>query len=340
MIQSANRHFYDIDNKYSVECRLYNKSYKPFNDNIFLNITSINDIIEYGKTNNSKNTINNFSNDVPVIFSGIASFIKMDVSTFNSIATSDIDLGKYEFIKSGAKYMLDFLIHTDDILYFTFIPKVISNTYFSLYSEKKRDVEIISNQINETLSKTDMVISFGTKVSGIVSAKSTSFPFSINLKNNDAINFGDVSMFIENTSLKIHAIDVNKKLEDGSSLNISIAMEFKPLKDKLFNSKFEFETFNNFVKSKMPNTASELNAVYNFTPVSIKIHCSGTSLKHDTNHSIYSSENLLNSIISDFGFDNLRVITKASTLSESTIVFDPTDTSNVLTLAEWCKYDK
>lgn len=340
MIQSANRHFYDIDNKYSVECGFYNKSYTPFNDHIFLNIASIDDIIEYGKNNHSKNAINNFSNDVPVIFSGIASFIKMNVDTFNLIANSDINFGKYEFIKSGAKYMLDFLIHADDILYFTFIPKVISNTCFSLYSENKRDVEIVSNQTNETLSKTDMVISFGTKVSGIVSAKSTAFPFSIKLKNNDAIHFGDVTIFIENTSLKLHAIDVGKQLEDGSSLNISIAMEFKPLKDKLFNSKFEFETFNNFVKSKMPNTASEINAFYNFTPISIKVHCSGTSLKHDNNYNVYSSENLLNSIISDFGFDNSRVITKVTTLSESTIVFDPTDVSNVLTLTDWCKYDK
>lgn len=340
MIQSSNRHFYDIDNKYSVECRLYNKSYTPFNDNMFLNITSIDDIIGYGKINHSKNTINNFSNDVPVTFSGIASFVKMNADTFNLIATSDIDLGKYEFIKSGAKYMLDFLIHVDDILYFTFIPKIIRNTCFSLCSEYKRDAEIVSNQVNETISKTDMVISFGTKVSGIVSAKSTAFPFSINLKNNDVINFGDVTIFIENTSLKIHAIDVNKQLEDGSSLNISIAMEFKPLKDKLFNSKFEFDTFNNFVKSKMPNTASELNVSYNFIPVSIKIHCSGTSLKSDKNYNIYSSENLLNSIINEFGFSNVRVITKSSTLSESTIVFDPTDESNVLTLTDWCKYDK
>ena len=340
MIQSTNRYFYNIDNKYSIECILYNKSYTPFNDNMFLNITSIDDIIEYGKNNHSKNTINNFSNDVPVTFSGIASFVKMNVDTFNSITTSDIDFGKYEFIKSGVKYMLDFPINVDDILYVIFIPKVISNSCFSLNSEYKRDVKIISNQINETLSKTDMVISFGTKVSGIVSAKSTAFPFSINLKNNDVINFGDVTIFIENTSLKVHAIDVNKQLEDGSSLNISINMEFKPLKDKLFNNKIEFETFNNFVKSKMPNTTSKLNVSYNFTPVSIKIHCSGTSLKSDKNYNIYSSENLLNSIINDFGFGNVRIITKTSSLSESTIVFDPTDDSNILTLTDWCKNDK
>ena len=65
MIQSTNRYFYNIDNKYSIECILYNKSYTPFNDNMFLNITSIDDIIEYGKNNGY--TFDKITMDTPMV---------------------------------------------------------------------------------------------------------------------------------------------------------------------------------------------------------------------------------------------------------------------------------
>ena len=342
-----NFQFENNGKEYAVVCKTQHPGDNFFDKDSYKKLNKLSDLENFVKKNPKSFVINNYP-DIIDIYKKTITLISFDnnlieeMKAINQDNTHLKELGNLGYLHQCIceidKYYTG---NRTGTFYVSVVMKKVFPTMFAL-SSNFSSVDIVSQNISEQLVQSEVPLGFGTKVTGIVLAKAKPYPFSISIGHQDDLFFSDVQLTVENNSLKVHAISVKKIFDpiehyERAQLNTSLLIEFKPVKDKLFTNENTFNEFGNFVKSKMHNSGVTSEKKYEFFPILLKVHCTGSVLKDDALSNTYNAEAIINDVAEQFGFEKFKEICKSFTARESNIVYDPEfNKSNCLyTLGSW-----
>ena len=343
----VNFQFENNGKEYVVVCKTQQPGDNFFNEDSYKKLNKLSDLEDFARKNPGSFVINNYPADVIDIYKKTITLISFDFNLIEEMRANNQDDHLKEL--GNLSYLHQCICEIDQYytgnrtgtFYVSVIMKNVFPNMFALTSNFS-NIDIISQNVSEHLVQSEVPLGFGTKVTGIVSAKAKPYPFSVTIGHQDNIFFSDVQLTVENNSLKVHAISVKKIIDpiehyECGQLNTSLFMEFKPVKDKLFTNENTFNEFGSFVKSKMNNSGVTSEKKYEFFPILLKVHCTGSILKDDKRSTTYNAETIINDIAEQFGFGKFKEICKSFTARESNIVYDPEfNKSNCLyTLGSW-----
>jgi hypothetical protein len=169
------------------------------------------------------------------------------------------------------------------IVYLQIFDNVVGGSFIGLYpvtenEDLKNNIPFFTaSSLAETFSKEDYQLNFSTKVTGITAASFVTRPITF-----DNIYLEPVAgshFTVNNDGIKISYLGTEftkEKFEDLTNLKVLLDLEFEPINGKLYKTKSEFDTFNNFVNYVKSSTDFNTSTKFGFKLSKISVKCEGS----------------------------------------------------------------